>query len=73
MQNPKSVPLSPCLDRQQKLIELNKKRLIPQKELENYLKNIKSSPKVVYQKNIESYLETKNSLLRSAGIITNTH
>lgn len=44
------------LDRQQKLIELNKKRLIPQKELENYLKNLKSAKKIVYQKSIESYL-----------------
>ena len=38
------------------LIELNKKRLIPQKELENYLKNLKYSKKIVYQKSIESYL-----------------
>lgn len=67
--NPKNVLILSCLDRQQKLIELNKKRLIPQKELENYLKNIKNSHKVVYQKNIESYLNTKNELLQSAGII----
>jgi hypothetical protein len=44
------------LDRQQKLIELNHKRLIPQKELANYLINIKNSPKTIYQKDVESYL-----------------
>jgi hypothetical protein len=44
-------------------------RLIPQKELANYLNNLKNSPKTIYQKDIESYLETKKSLLKTAGIV----
>lgn len=54
------------IDRQNKLIELNKKKLIPEKELDNYLNNLKMSSKTVYSKNIESYLGTKNQLLKSA-------
>jgi ribosome biogenesis GTPase A len=50
------------------LIELNKKRLIPQKELENYLKNLKNAHKTIYQRSIEDYLATKHALLKSAGI-----
>jgi len=56
------------VDRQQKLIELNKKRLIPQKELENYLKNLKQAQKTVYHSSLEGYLKTKDELLKSAGI-----
>lgn len=69
MPNPKNVGHFIYVDRQQKLIELNKMRLIPQKELANYLSNLKASSKTIYQKDIESYLDTKKSLLKSAGIV----
>ncbi len=42
--------------RQEKLIELNEKRLIPQKELENMLSNIKNAHKTIYQSNLQQYL-----------------
>jgi hypothetical protein len=54
------------IDRQNKLIELNKKKLIPEKEMDNYLNNLKSASKTVYSKDIESYLNTKNELLKPA-------
>ena len=56
------------LYRQNKLIDLNEKKLIPQKELANYLSNLKNSHKTIYYKNIESYLASKNTLLKHAGI-----
>lgn len=54
-------------DRQKKLIELNKIKLIPQKELENYLSNLKNSQKTVYYESIEQYLKTKGELLKAAA------
>ena len=50
--------------RQQKLIELNERRLIPQKELENMLTNIKNAPKTIYQSNLESYLQSGLNLVK---------
>ena len=44
------------LDRQEKLIELNKKKLIPENELANLLRNIKESKKMVYTNTIGDYL-----------------
>ena len=54
-------------DRQNKLIELNKVKLIPQKEIENYLSNLKNSQKTVYYQSIEQYLKTKDELLKAAA------
>ena len=49
--------------RQEKLIELNKKRLIPEKEIENLLKNIKNSAKTVYASSMESYLQDAKNIV----------
>lgn len=56
------------LDRQNKFIELNKLKLVPEKELENSLNNLKYASKTVYIKDVESYLNTKHILLKQAGI-----
>ena len=50
--------------RQEKLIELNEKRLIPEKELENMLTNIKNSQKTIYQSTLESYLQSGLNLVK---------
>ncbi len=46
------------------MIELNEKRLIPQKELENMLTNIKNAPKTIYQSTLEAYLKTGLNLVK---------
>ena len=51
------------IDRQQKMIELNKKRLIPEKELANVLTNLKATNKTVYQSSLREYLATAKHLL----------
>lgn len=51
------------IDRQEKLIELNEKKLIPENELANLLKNIKSSPKNVYTGTLSAYLEETSKLV----------
>lgn len=50
------------------MIELNKKKLIPEKELDNVLKNLKNAHKTVYHKSLKGYLDSKKDLLTSAGI-----
>jgi hypothetical protein len=45
------------LDRQEKLIELNQKKLIPENELANLLHNIKGSSKTIYTNTLGAYLE----------------
>ena len=39
------------------MIELNKKKLVPENELANLLKNIKESQKVVYTPKVLDYLQ----------------
>jgi len=43
-------------DRQEKLIELNKKRLTPQKQLQALLANLKDTPKNIYEESLPTYL-----------------
>ncbi len=50
--------------RQEKLIELNEIRLIPEKELENMLTNIKNSQKTIYHSTLESYLLSGMNLVK---------
>ena len=45
------------------MIELNKKRLIPEKELANVLTNLKATNKTVYQSSLREYLATAKHLL----------
>ena len=43
--------------RQEKLIELNKKRLIPQKLIESILINLKDTHKNIYHSSLPEYLD----------------
>ena len=58
------VHLLSILDRQNKLIELNRQKLIPQKLLANSFINIKNANKTVYSQSLEAYLDTANKLLK---------
>ena len=45
------------------MIELNEKRLIPEKQLASWLENLKSSQKKVYAESVTSYLKESNDLI----------
>ena len=47
------------------MIELNKKRLIPQKELANVFSNLKLTNKTIYQASMNDYLATARQLLNA--------
>lgn len=53
----RNVFISLNQDRQEKLIELNQKKLIPENELANILHNIKASKKTIYTGTMGAYLE----------------
>lgn len=50
-------------DRQEKLIQLNKKRLIPQKQVESLLVNLKATPKNIYESSLPEYLSSIDQLV----------
>jgi hypothetical protein len=45
------------------LIELNKKRLIPQKQIESILVNLKLTPKNIYESSLPEYLSAIDLLV----------
>jgi hypothetical protein len=45
------------------LIELNKKRLTPQKQLQALLANLKDTPKNIYEESLPAYLASIEQLL----------
>jgi hypothetical protein len=49
------------------LIELNRKRLIPQKLVHNILENLKATPKNIYEESLQQYLVGIDQLLPSTG------
>ena len=51
------------IDRQEKLIELNRKRLIPQKLVQNILENLKATPKNIYEESLQEYLAGIDQLI----------
>lgn len=67
-QRPKDVETFSIKDRQEKLIELNQKKLIPENELANSLLNIKNSQKSVYSMSIASYLEECSKIVSDIKI-----
>jgi hypothetical protein len=58
----KNVFLFDHLDRQEKMIELNQKRLIPEKQIANWLTNIKNTNKHIYEDSISAYIEEANKI-----------
>jgi hypothetical protein len=61
---PKLKNVSPFfhIDRQEKMIELNQKRLIPEKQIANWLNNIKNTKKHIYEDSIATYIEEANQV-----------
>lgn len=44
------------------MIELNQKRLIPEKQIANWLNNIKNTKKHIYEDSIATYIEEANQV-----------
>ena len=57
------MQLSNNIDRQEKLIELNKKKLTPENEIANLLNNVKNSHKNIYTNSLLSYFEESFKLI----------
>ena len=49
---------------QQKMIDLNEKRLVPEKQLANWLENVKAAHKKVYSESILTYLKESETLIK---------
>lgn len=46
------------------MIELNTMRLIPEKQLANWLENLKAAPKKIYAESVQSYLKEADQLVK---------